>query len=184
MTSANPLQAIWQQHGIMQDCVEIAERAIRRTDVPLLIDTGFVGEPFSDTRKRIIESRTNADDLVIVALWAAFERYLLVFLQEKGRNLLDARPTSLADRLYAKYEREVEYWKIEDILDIFKGDIDAVLLGDAKNIKKHRDWVAHRNPNRPSPGKVGPDFAYRVLSEILEQVEALETRTNNSLMSG
>lgn len=175
MTSANPLQVIWHQHGIMQDCLEIAERAIRKTDVRLLMDTRFVGESLADTRQQINESRGNADDLVIVALWAAFERFLLVYLQEKGRAILDASPPSLANRLYAKYEREVEYWKTEDVLDVFKGEIDGALLGDAKNIKKHRDWVAHRNPSRPSPGKVGPDFAYRVLSEILEQVEALET---------
>jgi len=175
MTSTNPLQTIWRQHGIMQDCLEIAERAVRKTDVRLLMDTRFVGESLSDTRREINESRVSAEDLIIVALWAAFERFLLVYLQEKGRRILDARPTSLTGRLYTKYEREVEYWKTDDVLDIFKGEIDSMLLGDAKNIKKHRDWVAHRNPQRPSPGKVRPDFAYRVLSEILKQIEALET---------
>ena len=64
-------------------------------------------------------------------------------------------------------------WKIEDVLDLFKRDIDAQLIGDAKNIKKHRDWIAHRNPRRPSPGAVTPAFAYKILSEALAHIGRL-----------
>lgn len=175
MTSVNPLEMIWRQHRIMRDCLDIAERAIMETDVRLLRDTRFVGESLLDTRRQIDESRMNTGELIIVAMWAVFERFILTFLQEKGRGLLDASPTSLGGRLYSKYERDVEYWKTEDVLDLLKGEIDGMLLGDAKNIKRHRDWIAHRNPNKPSPGQVAPDFAYRVLSEILVRVEAMKT---------
>jgi hypothetical protein len=69
----------------------------------------------------------------------------------------------------------VEYWRAEHILDIFKKNIDGALIGDAKKIKKYRDWVAHRNPRKPPPEDVTPEFACRILSEILMRVEALET---------
>ena len=175
MVSANPLETIWRQHRIMKDCLEIAQRALAGTDVRLLQDTRFVGESSPNARKQIDESRIDVDDFVIVSLWAVFARFILSFLQEKGRKLLDARPASLTTGLYAKYEREVEYWKAKDILDLFKNDIDGLLLGDAKNVKKHRDYIAHRNPRKGSPAKVTPEFAYTILSEIVERIGALET---------
>ncbi len=82
-------------------------------------------------------------------------------------------PASLAGELYGKFENDVEYWKSDDVLDLFSKDIDAQLIGDAKNIKKHRDWIAHRNPRRPSPGAVTPAFAYKILSEVLERISEL-----------
>jgi len=174
MTSHNPLESVWKQHQIMEDCLEVAWRVTKTSEVQFLRDTHFLGQSLPSTSDEIDDSRANAGEFVIIAMWAVFERLILSFLQKKGRGLLDVRPSSLADRLFAKYEGEVEYWRIDDVLDLLKGDVDSRLLGDAKNIKKHRDWIAHRNPRRPSPGSIAPGFAYRVLSEILIRIEMMD----------
>jgi hypothetical protein len=70
----------------------------------------------------------------------------------------------------------MEYWKTGDVLDIFKGIVDPNLIGNAKQIKDYRDWVAHRNPRRPSPTKTDPASAYTVLQQILQRVMASERR--------
>ena len=47
------------------------------------------------------------------------------------------------------------------------------LLGHAKQIKQFRDWVVHRNPNKPAPSKTDPATAYRVFKDIITQVKGL-----------
>lgn len=172
MEPAEPLDAIWRLYRVTKDCLKVAQRAVVRADVRFLEGTDFVRESPSDTIRQIGQSRSDSDDFVILSLWAAFERVTLSF--QRGRKLLEARPASLAGRLYAKYERDVEYWRAEDVLDVFKENIDGALLGNAKRIKKYRDWVAHRNLRKPPPEDVTPEFACGVLSEILTQVEAME----------
>jgi hypothetical protein len=142
-------------------------------DARLLRGTDFMGDSSQASAQRIQGSRDESDDFVILSLWVAFERTILSFLREKSRGLLAVQPASLAGELYGKFESDIEYWRIEDVLDLFKQDISAQLLGDAKNIKKHRDWIAHRNPRRPSPGTVTPAFAYKILSEVLERIGRL-----------
>jgi hypothetical protein len=132
-----------------------------------------VGDSSQGSTERIQRSRDESDDFVILSLWVAFERMILSYLREKGRGLLAVQPASLAGELYGKFESDIEYWRIEDVLDLFKQDIDGRLIGDTKNIKKHRDWIAHRNPRRPSPGTVTPAFAYKILSEVLECIGRL-----------
>ncbi len=62
--------------------------------------------------------------------------------------------------------KNIEYWKIDEILDVLKVIIDPDLIGQAKQIKKYRDWVAHRNIKKKSPPNVVPERAYSVLAEI------------------
>lgn len=173
MSSDSPLEPVWRTYQITRDCLKIAQRTVRTADARLLGGTDFLGDSLVGSTERIQRSRDESDDFVILSLWVAFERTVLSFLREKGRGLLMVHPASLAGELYGKFENDVEYWKSDDVLDLFSKDIDAQLIGDAKNIKKHRDWIAHRNPRRPSPGAVTPAFAYKILSEVLERISEL-----------
>jgi len=173
MSSDNPLEPVWRTYQITRDCLRIAQRTVRRADARLLRGTDFLGDALTASSERIQRSRDESDDFVILSLWVAFERAVLSFLREKGRGLLAVHPASLAGALYGKFENEIEYWKTEEMLDLFRQDLGAQLIGDAKNIKKHRDWIAHRNPRRPSPGAVTPVFAYKILSEVLERIGRL-----------
>ncbi len=47
----------------------------------------------------------------------------------------------------------------------------SILLGQAKQIKQYRDWVAHRNVSKAVPANVPPKKAYEILSEILWRLE-------------
>jgi hypothetical protein len=173
MASDNPLEPIWRTYQVTRDCLKIAQRTVQRADTRLLRGTDFMGDLSQASTERIQRSRNESDDFVILSLWVAFERIVLSFLREKGRGLLTVQPPSLARELYRKFESDIEYGKVEDLLGLFKQDIDAHLIGALKNVKRHRDWIAHRNPRRPSPGAVTPVFAYRILSEILEHIGRL-----------
>ena len=176
----NQLDPIWKVYEVTKDCLKIAQKIVNRGNEYFLSETEFIGSSAQESKERITKSRREADDFIIMSLWVAFERIIIFYLHEKGRKILEARPASFSHELYDKFEKEVEYWKVDDVLNLFKKDIDPKLIGNAKSIKKHRDWIAHRNPHRPSPGKVTPEHAYTILVEILSQIQNLQSQNEIS----
>lgn len=178
MSFSSPLDSRWEAYQVTRDCLKVAQRAVENQSLLLL--TRFVGLPQPNAIELIKKSRDEADDFVILSLWAAFERITINFLQEKGKKVLEEFPQSFSEKFYEKLEKEVEYWKINDVLDLFRGSIDSNLIGDAKHIKKYRDWLAHRNEKRGTPPKVYPIFTYEILSEIIIQIQNLTPQTKIS----
>lgn len=108
---------------------------------------------------------------MILSLWAVFERKLLEYIQNKGKKLLGTTPTIFCSNLHQKIERDMEYWKSNDLLELFKPVAGHDLVGKAKQVKQYRDWIAHKNPNKPSPANVLPLEAYKILSAIITTIE-------------
>lgn len=181
MVSENPLESIWQTYVVTRDCLKIAQRAIRGKHGGLLRNTEFMGDLPKDASIQIRESRRKADESAILSLWVVFERTLIVLLQEKGRKLLEVQPVSLAQPLYEKYETDVEYWRIDDSLDLLKGQVHQGLIGYVKQIKQYRDWIAHRNPRKPQPANLDPKTAYTILSEVLTYIGKIRVSTNEDI---
>jgi hypothetical protein len=98
------------------------------------------------------------------------ERFVIDYLRGKTEKLREILPAQLAVNLHSKLDSELEYWRGGDILDLLKGLVDTSLIDRAKQVKRYRDWVAHRNDRKPSPAKVTPPVAYQVLSEIIRQI--------------
>jgi hypothetical protein len=101
-----------------------------------------------DGAEWIETSRQASDDLTIVSLWATFERHLVQYLQTKSQKLREIEPSELGVRLQDRLNEDLERWRPDDILDLFKGQVDSNLIGQAKQIKDYRDWIAHKNPRR------------------------------------
>jgi len=82
---------------------------------------------------------------VILSLWASFERTLLSYVQNESNRILAEPTTDFTYSVHQKIDNEIEYWRVDDILNIFKTIISPDLIGQAKQVKKYRDWIAHRN---------------------------------------
>ncbi len=171
MSSPNILEPIWESYLTTVDCLKVASRSIEKNELHLMSNTKFVGSAVDEAKVMIRDSRTSADDLVIVSLWAIFERKLLEYVQVEGRKFLGVTPTSFNTQVYQKVESEMEYWKSDDVLDLFKAVVSSDLIGNAKQVKKYRDWIAHKNPRKGPPSNVPPQTAYRILSDIISTVE-------------
>ncbi|OQY44015.1 MAG: hypothetical protein B6240_11245 [Desulfobacteraceae bacterium 4572_87] len=171
MNSANILGPIWESYLTTVDCLKVASRSIEKNELHLMNRTKFVGSAIDDAKVMISDSRANADDFVIVSLWAIFERKLLEYLQVEGQKLLQRTPTTFNVQVHQKVENEMEYWKSNDVLDLFKSVVNSDLIGNAKQVKKYRDWIAHKNPQKGPPSNVPPQTAYRILSDIITVVE-------------
>ncbi len=169
--SSESLAAFFATHQRLRDCLKVARRAVEAESVELLDSTAFIGTSKEQAQNWIDEARQSAEDLAIVALWAWFERYLIEYAQIRAGTVATATPTPFAEELSAKVEREIERWRLDDVLDLFKSLVEAGQIGIAKQIKDYRDWVAHRNPERLPPAQTEPRTAYSVLAAIIDAIE-------------
>jgi hypothetical protein len=170
MSSSNPLEPIYRAYVVSSDCFKVVQRTVGRQQAALVQRTQFHGASEEDAKTAIIEAAKQASDLAILALFATFERFVIEHLQAAHRLLGDGHPTEYSSRLAKKFEDEVEYWRFDEVLELFKGEIDPVLIGNAKQIKDYRDWIAHRNTRRPRPSAPEPRTAFEILTAIVEQI--------------
>ncbi|RDU96512.1 hypothetical protein DWV00_23255 [Trinickia dinghuensis] len=121
------------------------------------------------------DAEQQAADLAILALFATFERFVIDHLQTANRLLGAGYPQQYSAKLAQKFESEVEYWRFVEILNLFKGEVGADLIGKVKQIKQYRDWVAHRNPSKPAPPQTSPGAAFHILTEVIERIRLSHT---------
>ncbi|MFP4246156.1 MAG: hypothetical protein ACLFQ1_03160 [Halochromatium sp.] len=60
---------------------------------------------------------------------------------------------------------------VKNALDLLKPLIGSYNVGQAKQIKRYRDWVAHRNPHKPTPAKIDPEFTRALLTRLALALE-------------
>jgi hypothetical protein len=164
------LDPIWRAYEIGRDCFKIAKRAVSQQSLGFLNKTDFASASVREGAEWIETSRQESDDLTIVSLWATFERHLVQYLQAKSQKLREVKPLEFGERFQDKLSEDLERWRPDDILDLFKGHVDSNLIGQAKQIKDYRDWIARRNPQSVPSYRDRPDAAYRVLSQIIENL--------------
>jgi hypothetical protein len=171
MKATEQLETIWQTYQITNDCLKIAKRSIHNNQLSLLKGTGFITATIDEAEHSISNSRTHADAYVILSLWAAFERLLLSYLLIESQKIVSINANALTQKIYQKINDNLEYWRIDEVLDIFKVVISADIIGQAKQIKEYRDWLAHRNPKKYPKHNVSPKMAYKILLTIAQQLE-------------
>lgn len=171
MSSSEVLDEVWHSYLGSIDCFKIASRCVSDADANYLKYTDFLSEKTDSAASWIMEARKNADDFVVLSLWAIFERLLVEEVQKESRKMLSGNELLLfTSKVHSKIEKEVEYWRADDVLDLFKGRVDADLIGNVKQVKRYRDWVAHRNQKKSKPKDVTPEIAYKILSAVAKEI--------------
>jgi hypothetical protein len=178
MTSDSRLDPAWNNYLLTRDCLRIAQRVAKRGDARLFRGTLLEGK--AKIAAHIEESHRTSDEFVIVALWAEFERFLIIYLQGLSQIIGGEKPQKLTAALQQQVGEEIERWRLDDVLDLFKTIVDGQRIGEAKNVKKFRDWVAHKNPNKPPPAKIDPRTAYQLLAAIIADIEKKTSKTQRT----
>ncbi len=139
--SSNPLINVWQSYQASKNAFEIAKAANKHQDRKyLFIKTSDLHQLSKyEAQKAFDQGRKESEELFVLSFWAAFERFIRIYLQEKGKKLQEISPISLASSIYSYFEKEVEFWKAEDILDLLKSTLSprTTLIGQAKQILKY-----------------------------------------------
>ncbi len=118
MNFLNPLLPLQQAYKTAHDSFTIAKRAIKTSEPTarqrLLQRTDLETLTILEAERVIIDSHNEVDTLFVLALWAAFERFLRDYLQYKGQALQQhLTPADFAQELY--FHKEVEFWRPEEI---------------------------------------------------------------------
>jgi hypothetical protein len=140
----NPLVSIWDTYQIVKGALQVATKATTHLNGHNLLES----TPFAQSLK---EGLAEINDLFVMSFWATFERFLRDYLQEKGTTLQKTQPAVLGQTMYAYFEEEVEFWKMEEVLeDILKEFLGPrkVLASQAKHILHYRNWIAHGKDSR------------------------------------
>jgi len=115
----------------------------------------------SDHFSEIDDELEAIKDLFIIDAFSAFER----LLRDRVLSSVKYQENVLNERLLQIVRNESEYIKIEYLLEVLKDFADSGRIGLIKQIKKYRDWVAHRRrPLRYSPVK--PADIYSVFEAV------------------
>lgn len=163
------LEEAWQFYQAAKDCFRVTQRVLGTPNMATISGTEFVGKSIAAAKAYLTASQSQNDKLAIVALWAAFERELITYLQSRTASLRTETPVALSEKLQETVALELERWRVDQMLDTLKPIVDADLIGHAKQVKRYRDWVAHRNPKRP-PAQTDPGMAFTILSSICTEV--------------
>jgi hypothetical protein len=174
----NPLASPWELYKITKDGLKAIKRAVK-TKNPIerqrLLQRSLIiaQDPnITDVDELAKAAEQEIDELFVVGLWAAFERFLRSYLQTKGQLLMGITPTDLGEAIYSHFVEEVEYWKPDEILDFLKLNLlkqDATLAGDAKAIYHYRSWIVHgKSGHKDNVNPSTPEKAYDTLNEIIQ----------------
>jgi hypothetical protein len=104
-----------------------------------------------------------------LALYTVFERYVVEYAQKMTEPIQTVGPEDFGQRLHLRVGDGIKRWNLEDFLNLFKTIIDATQ--EIREVKRYRDWVAHRNPRRQPSAQTDPASAYRVLYSTVEAIE-------------
>lgn len=165
---SSALDEIIDAYQLECDLLVIARRTIDSDQMTILSGTGFIARPVHVAREDVRRLRARLDDVTVMALWTVFERYVLTHVMSQVRV---GSATSSFDTLLEEHIAEqLEYSRFDELLDLFKADIDSRDVGDVKNVKKYRDWIAHRNPKRRAPAVIDPMTARAKLGDVMDQI--------------
>ncbi|HDR9127758.1 TPA: hypothetical protein QDB31_004826 [Burkholderia vietnamiensis] len=176
MISSDALIPIFEAFRIADQSFTVALKAIDLQHEDTIKGTDFHNVPQNDAVASIQRARGQASDLAVLALFATFERQIIEHLQVAQDWISSSGyPVAYAARLGERFKAKVERWGIEEILGLFKPEVDDAAIEDAKAIKKYRDWIAHQNPNNPAPPPATPDTAFSVLTDVINQIATAHT---------
>lgn len=173
----SPITAIFSTYEVAIDALRVTARAIERQDGDLVVTTGFSGTSPSESSNALQSARDQIEDLAVLAMWAAFERYIIEQIQNRQSRLATTHPPEFARSLAKKFAQSVERWPVGEILDLFKKEVGDDLLRSTQAIKKYRDWVAHRNPKKAPPPRTDPSHTFDVLSSVVAKIHEAHTVT-------
>lgn len=193
MSLANPLPTTWQAVSGAKDAFEITRRVLERSPSHPQAECQQALISFQQGLRKSTHYETNGalslvkvknrpsqelhevEGLLVLGLWATFERFLRDYLQDKGKVLKQhLQPSLLADNLYEQFAKNVERWEPRDMLNVLKNSFFTtptlqLLIDDAQNILTYRNWVAHANPNKKS-SRCGLEETYNTLNEIINRL--------------
>jgi hypothetical protein len=169
--ASSQLEDVWRWYRLCRDAFRAAGTAVER-GLHFVPDGSELSlETASSAVSRLKHAQDELDDLVILALFAVFEREAIAAIED----VRDSATTFLQDRvereLVSEALSDVEEWRLVELLDVFKGVVEPATVGLVKQVKRTRDWVAHGKKGA-RPLNLNPGDAHARLRRFLEELNS------------
>ena len=167
------LNQVFSTYEILKDSIKVTKRSINKSEYSFHNKTIFFGEQKNIIISRISFVENELDDIMILSLFASFERELRVSIQNII-NLNVNKNNPIIIKFFDLTTESIERWIIKDIVDAFGGIVDEDIRSKVKQIYDYRNWVAHgKNPNKLPPIKTDPKTVFIILCEFSTQASAV-----------
>jgi len=80
--------------------------------------------------------------------------------------------SALEEAVASKAFEGIERWRPDDVLDLYKIAVDPRVVGNVKEVKSYRNWVAHGKKSSRPGRDIDPRTAYDRLTDFLSALRA------------
>jgi hypothetical protein len=171
--TVDTLNQVFSTYEILKDSMKVARRSINKSVGILHSNTIFFGAQNDKIIHKISFVEAELDDIMILSLFASFERELRVSIQNViDTNVKKTNPVII--KIIDLTSESVERWTMKDIIDAFDEIVDADIRSKVKQIYEYRNWVAHgKNPDKLPSTKADPKTVFLILRNFAEQTSEI-----------
>lgn len=167
----NIVRQVFSVYEVLKDSIKVVRRSISNEVYTLHNRTIFLAEQKDEMFNRLSGTEEELDDIMVLSLFASFERELRVFIQ----NIIDAnthKSTKTIERITSLTTSSIERWTVNDMVEAFSDIVDENIRGKVKQIYEYRNWVAHgKNQNRLPSARTDPKTVYIYLVDFIIQAK-------------
>jgi len=171
--TTDTLDQVFSTYKILKDSMKVTRRSIIKSTYALHNKTFFLGKQKEEVNKRISDVEEELDDIMILSLFASFERELRVSIQSIiDLNINKNNPIII--KFIDLTSESIERWTMNDIVNAFDGIVTKDIRSKVKQIYEYRNCVAHgKNPNRVASIKTDPKTVYMSLFSFIKQASTV-----------
>ena len=162
----NVLKEVFSVYEILKDSMKITRRSIAQDFFKLHGSTVFFSKQKDKMLKKLSDSEKELENLMVLSLFASFERELRVSIQNIIDNNVN-KTNSTVNKLTALAKSSIERWTVPDMIDAFSEVVGEPLRSRVKEIYAYRNWIAHgKNQNKQPSFKTDPKTVQRNLVDF------------------
>lgn len=170
----NIINDVFSVYEILKDSIKVTRRSINSNSsnsnsLKIYNQTLFLGEKRELILEKIDNVETELDDIMILSLFASFERELRISIQiiiDNNTNKIN----SLLIRTLSLVKDSIERWTVPDMIDSFKDVVSSDIRNKTKQIYEYRNWVAHgKNQTKLPSIRTDPKTVKITLCDFIEQ---------------
>lgn len=157
---------VWYSNA--RDSLDITSFVLRSsTKIKAAVGTKFENVDHRNAKNDLDRCKELLERVAVVMAWAYFESAVKHNFRNHTESLPDTQSNRFDKSILKTGLRKADHWKIQDILDSYKGKVEAKIVGDCKKVYAYRNWVAHDLSARPEI--VSPAKASEFLGKFLDQ---------------
>ena len=169
----NPLDPIWNAHGITLDAYGVVRRALALApgERAAALQVGQFAAPATDAQvETLLDAAEDAlNEQTVMFLFATFQATLRDHVAAQAPRLAPAAAPGpqFGPDLQAWFEGQVGRAYLDSVVGLFRPWAGATLVTQANAIRDYRHWLAHGKRTAPKP-PVAPNAAYATLTSFLQ----------------